>query len=52
MKGGVIMKRFRRVTAIFVSMLVFFGSAVGVVAADETIQAQLSDSVQTTIQNK
>lgn len=44
------MKRFRRVTAIFVSMLVFFGSAVGVVAADENIQAQLSESVQTTIQ--
>lgn len=31
----------------FLSMLVFFGSAVGVFAADESIQAQFAESVQT-----
>lgn len=41
------MKRFRRVTAMFLSMLVFFGSAVGVFATDENIQAQFAESVQT-----
>lgn len=41
------MKRVRRATAIFVSMLVFFSSAVGVFAADESIQAQFIGSAQT-----
>ena len=41
------MKRFRRITAIFVSMLVFFGSSVGVFAADESVRAQFTGSAQT-----
>lgn len=41
------MKRFRRATAMFLSVLVLFGSAVGIFAADESMQSQFAESVQT-----